>query len=116
MPRPELERLLAGATVVACPSRREGFGLVCAEAMARGRAVVASDVGGLRDLVEHERTGLLVPPQDPPALRAALERLLSDEALRARFGKAARIRVTELCAWSAVTERTIAVYRQALSR
>ena len=69
MPRPELERLLAGATVVACPSRREGFGIVCAEAMARGRAVVASDVGGLRDLVEHERTGLLVPPQDPPALR-----------------------------------------------
>ena len=83
MPRPELERLLAGAAVVACPSRREGFGIVCAEAMARGRAVVASDVGGLKDLVEHERTGLLVPPQDPAALRAALERLLADEQLRA---------------------------------
>ena len=116
VPRPELERLLAGATVVACPSRREGFGIVCAEAMARGRAVVASNVGGLRDLVEHERTGLLVPPQDPPALRAALERLLADEALRARLGKAARIHVTGLCAWDAVTERTIAVYGQALSR
>ncbi len=115
VPRPELERLLAGATVVACPSRREGFGLLCAEAMARGRAVVASDVGGLKDLVEHERTGLLVPPQDPPALRAALERLLADEKLRANLGAAAREHVTKLCSWPAVTEATIAVYRRALA-
>ncbi len=115
VPRPELERLLAGAAVVACPSRREGFGIVCAEAMARGRAVVGSDVGGLKDLVEHERTGLLVPPEDPPALRAALERLLADEKLRASLGKAARKHVTELCSWPAVTEATIAVYRRALA-
>ncbi len=115
-PRPELERLLAGATVVACPSRREGFGIVCAEAMARGRAVVASDVGGLRDLVEHERTGLLLPPQDPAALRAALDRLLADPKLRATLGTAARAHVSELCAWDRVTAETIAVYRRALER
>ncbi len=116
VPRPEYERLLGEATVVACPSRREGFGVVCAEAMARGRAVVASAVGGLLDLVEHERTGLLVPPEDPAALRTALERLLADEALRNELGTAARARVTDLCAWDAVTERTIAVYRRALER
>ena len=116
VPRQELGRLLAGAAVVACPSRREGFGVACAEAMAYGRAVVASDVGGLRDLVRDGETGLLVPPRDPAALRAALDRLLGDPGLRARLGAAAREHVRELCDWNRITEETIAVYRRALTR
>ena len=76
LPHEELERRYERAAVVACPSHREGFGVVCAEAMAHGRPVVAGDVGGLRDLVVHEETGLLVPPGDVGALRDALERLL----------------------------------------
>ena len=114
--RPEFERLLAGAAVVACPSRREGFGVACAEAMSYGRAVVASDVGGLRDLVRHEDTGLVVPPRDPAALRAALDRLLADPELRARLGAAAREHVRTLCDWSRITDETVAVYRRALAR
>ena len=114
VPRRELEGLYAGAAVVVCPSRREGFGVVCAEAMAHGRPVVASAVGGLTDLVVHEETGLLVPPRDPAALRAALERLLGDRDLRARLGAAARERVARLCAWERVTDATLAVYRDAL--
>ena len=78
VPHEELERLYERAAVVACPSHREGFGVVCAEAMAYGRPVVAGDVGGLRDLVVHEETGLLVPPGDVEALRDALRRLLAD--------------------------------------
>ena len=78
VPHDELERLFARAAVVVCPSHREGFGVVCAEAMAHGRPVVATAVGGLRDLVVDGETGLLVPPRDPAALRAALERLLGD--------------------------------------
>ena len=113
--RPELGRLYARAAAVACPSRREGFGVVCAEAMAHGRPVVASAVGGLLDLVVHEETGLLVPPRDPPALRAALERLLADRPLREQLGAAARKRVAELCSWDAVTDATIRVYERALS-
>jgi glycosyltransferase involved in cell wall biosynthesis len=113
VPREELERLLAGAAVVACPSRREGFGLICAEAMAYGRPVVASAVGGLLDLVRDGETGLLVPPRDPAALRAALERLLADADLRARLGAAAREHVRELCDWDRVTAETIAVYERA---
>ena len=70
------------AAVVACPSRREGYGVVAREAMAYGRPVVATAVGGLLDAVEDGVTGLLVPPRDPAALRAAIERLLGDAELR----------------------------------
>jgi glycosyltransferase involved in cell wall biosynthesis len=113
LPRDELERLYNRAAVVACPSHREGFGVVCAEAMAHGRAVVASDVGGLRDLVVDGETGLLVPPRDVAALRNALERLLAEPALRRRLGAAGRERVREVCAWSSVTDATVAAYEDA---
>src|SRR6202022_758535 len=76
VPHDELLRLYGRAAVVACPSHREGFGVVCAEAMAQGRPVVAGAVGGLLDLVVDEETGLLVEPGDVGALRNALERLL----------------------------------------
>jgi glycosyltransferase involved in cell wall biosynthesis len=109
----ELSRLYARAAIVACPSRREGFGLACAEAMAHGRPVVASAVGGLLDLVLHEQTGLLAPPRNPPALRAALERLLADRALRRRLGAAARAHVERLCSWPRVTQRLLALYEEA---
>jgi glycogen synthase len=112
----DLARLYGRATVVVCPSRREGFGVVCAEAMAHGRAVVASAVGGLLDLVKHEETGLLVPPRNPRALREAIDRLLSDAALRRRLGHAAREHVASLCSWPAVTDATHGVYRRALAR
>ena len=113
--RERLNALLAGAAVVACPSRREGFGVVAAEAAAWGKPVVAGDVGGLRDVVVHEETGLLVPPRDPPALRAALERLLADPELRRRLGAAARERAAARFRWDAVVEATLAAYRDALA-
>jgi glycosyltransferase involved in cell wall biosynthesis len=116
VPRDELARLYAAASVVCVPSRREGFGLACAEAMAHGRPVVATAVGGLTDLVEHEVTGLVVPPRDPAALRAAIERLLGDRALRARLGAAARAHVAGHCAWERVTSLTLAAYERALGR
>jgi glycosyltransferase involved in cell wall biosynthesis len=116
LPPQELAMLYARAAVVACPSHREGFGLACAEAMSHGRAVVASDVGGLRDLVIDGETGLLVPPRDIPALRSALERLLADRELRRRLGANARERVRGLCSWQRVTDETIAAYERALER
>ena len=111
----ELHRLYDRAAVVVCPSRREGFGVVCAEAMAHGRAVVASAVGGLLDLVRHEETGLLVPPRNPTALRSALERLLADAPLRARLGAAGRQHVGALCSWQSITRATLDVYRDAVA-
>jgi glycosyltransferase involved in cell wall biosynthesis len=103
------------AAVVVCPSRREGYGVVAREAMAHGRPVVATAVGGLSEAVEHERTGLLVPPGDAQALRAAIERLLADAPLRARLGAAARERAGERFSWAAATEATLAAYEAALS-
>jgi len=115
VPHDELLGLYARASVVACPSHREGFGVVCAEAMAHGRPVVAGAVGGLLDLVVDGQTGLLVPPRDPVALRAALERLLADSALRHRLGVAGRDRARRLLSWKTVTDATIAAYREALA-
>jgi alpha-maltose-1-phosphate synthase len=110
LPHDELRRRYVRAAVVACPSRREGFGVVAAEAMAHGRPVVASAVGGLLDLVSDEKTGLLVPPGDVGALRAALERLLGDPALRRRLGEAGRDHARAELAWDTVVERTLEAY------
>jgi glycosyltransferase involved in cell wall biosynthesis len=109
----ELQLLYARAAVVACPSHREGFGVACLEAMAHGRPVVASAVGGLLDLVVDGETGIVVPPRDPVALRSALERLLADPELRRRLGEAGRRRARDHFSWDAVTDATLAAYTEA---
>ena len=89
-----LETTLARGWVHAVPSRwPEPFGLTATEAMMRGTAVVASDIGGLAESVTHESTGLLAPAGDERALADALVRLLSDRPLAERFGAAGRERV-----------------------
>jgi glycosyltransferase involved in cell wall biosynthesis len=82
--------------------------------MAYGRPVVASAVGGLLDLVVDGQTGLLVPPGDVGALRAALQRLLADAELRRRLGAAARKRAREELSWEHTTDLTVAVYERVL--
>jgi glycosyltransferase involved in cell wall biosynthesis len=114
VPHDQLGPLYGRAAVVAVPSRREGFGVACAEAMAHGRPVVAGAVGGLLDLVVPEETGLLVPPGDVVALREALRRLLADEELRARLGANARRRAEEMLSWDRVTDLTLQAYEEAL--
>jgi glycosyltransferase involved in cell wall biosynthesis len=113
--RAELELAYARAAVVACPSRREGYGVVAREAMAVGRPVVATAVGGLVDAIEDGLTGRLVEPGDPAALRAAIEGLLADEALRLRLGAAAREAARARFSWEVSTQETIAAYRDALA-
>lgn len=93
--RDDVGDLLAACDVFVLPSRREGLGVAALEAMAAGRAVVASRVGGLQDAVVDERTGLLVPPEDATALAAALARLLRDRSLRDRLGAAGPGRVAQ---------------------
>ena len=109
----ELAERYRRAAVVVCPSRSEGFGVVCAEAMAHGKPVVATSVGGLKELVRHARTGFLVEPRNPAALRVAVNLLLGDEELRRRLGANARAEAARF-AWPAVTEATVDAYHSAL--
>ncbi|MFL5918619.1 MAG: glycosyltransferase family 4 protein [Gaiellaceae bacterium] len=113
VPHDELQRLYRRAAVVACPSRREGFGVACLEAMAHGRPVVATSVGGLRDLVVDGETGLVVPPRDAAALRTALQRLLAEPELRRRLGAAGRERARTQFSWRTVTDATLDAYADA---
>ena len=80
--------------IFALPSAWEGISLALLEAMAAGLPVVATAVGGTPEVVLDEQTGLLTPPGDPQAMAAALERLLSDPALRQEMGAAGQARVS----------------------
>jgi glycosyltransferase involved in cell wall biosynthesis len=114
VPPTEVGGYLERASVVVCPSRREGYGVVAREAMAHGRPVIATAVGGLPDVVIDGETGLLVPPCDVAGLRSALERLLADAELRRRLGAAARSYAVEHLGLDAAAAATVAAYSRAL--
>jgi glycosyltransferase involved in cell wall biosynthesis len=105
--------LYRGSAVVAVPSRWEGLPLVCLEAMASGRAVVASRVDGIPDAVVDGETGLLVPRDDPERLAAALTALLSDPARCVRFGERARVIVQRDLTWETVAQRYMSTLAEA---
>jgi glycosyltransferase involved in cell wall biosynthesis len=95
VPQQELIRLYRKASLCVIPSHYESFGLVALEAMACGVAVVASQTGGLPEVIENGSTGLLVPPGDANALAEAIGQLLSDPVKRARMGEAGSARARE---------------------
>jgi glycosyltransferase involved in cell wall biosynthesis len=93
--REDVADLLASSDLFVLPSRSEAFPNSVLEAMASGLPVVASAVGGLLDLIDDGRNGLLVPPRDPAALAAAIERLVSQPTLAASLGESARRHVRD---------------------
>jgi glycosyltransferase involved in cell wall biosynthesis len=88
----------------------EGLGVVIIEALAYGRGVIASAAGGITDIVEHERTGLLVPPGDVSALADAIAALAADPERLARLGRAGRAHVEERFSWDAVIGQLVDLY------
>jgi glycosyltransferase involved in cell wall biosynthesis len=84
----ELATLYNGSAIFLVPSHYEGWGLPGAEAMACGAALVSTDNGGVRAYAKHEHNALLVPPQEPAALAAAIVRLSEHTALRRRLAEA----------------------------
>jgi glycosyltransferase involved in cell wall biosynthesis len=109
--RREVPALIRVSDVVVTVPWYEPFGIVPLEAMACGRPVVGSAVGGLLDTVVPGTTGELVPPRHPDALAVALKALLDDPERRRRYGEAGRRRAVELYDWSTVVADTAAVYR-----
>lgn len=110
-PVTDMASLLKNTHILTLPSTYgEGLPKVILEAMACGRPVVATNIPGCREAVMDEETGLLVPPHDPETLAKAIERLITDPALRARMGTAGRARVVTYFSDEVVCAETLNVY------
>jgi starch synthase len=112
LPQREVIQLLTQAAVFACPSLYEPLGIVNLEAMACGTAVVASQVGGIPEVVSDGETGLLVPPDDPDALAGALNSLLDDPRRACQMGERGRERAIADFSWPAIAAQTAALYSE----
>jgi starch synthase len=121
LPRTEVVHLLSSAAVFCCPSIYEPFGIVNLEAMACGTAVVASDVGGIPEIVVPGETGYLVhwSESDPDRfvgdLAARLSEVLESPGLARRFGEAGRRRVLDHFSWGSIAGQTADLYREVVA-
>jgi glycosyltransferase involved in cell wall biosynthesis len=109
----EKAALLASASVVLYPSRAESFGIVFLEAWSFGVPVVGCRAGAVPDVVEHEVSGLLIPPGDATALADSVSRLIADPAEAERLGEEGQRRVREQHTWPAVSQRARRALRAA---
>ena len=107
----DLVNLYNEAAAFACPSVYEPFGIINLEAMACETPVVATRVGGIKEVVVDEETGLLVPPSDPAKLGRAITRILEDPKAATRMGKAGRRHVLQHFTWDRIAQQTLELYR-----
>ena len=114
--RDDMVDVLAQAHIVCLPSYGEGLPKALLEAAACGRAIVATDVPGCREIVRNEDSGLLVPVRDAVALAHALERVIGDRALRKHLGERARARATADFSSDVVAQATLALYAELLGQ
>ncbi|HVB34904.1 MAG TPA: glycosyltransferase family 4 protein [Patescibacteria group bacterium] len=116
LPYPSLHECYKTATVLVCPSIwNEPYGMPVAEAMAAGLPVVATRSGGIPEIVEHEKTGLLVERGDPSSMADAILRLLEDDDLRRSMGRAGRQRVLQHFTWDKTTHNLADLYSELLA-
>ncbi len=114
VPHADMPALFGAADVVVQVPWFTGFGRAAVEALACGRPVIASAVGGQLETVEHGINGIIVPARDPHALHDALRKLVTDGRARAVLGNAARPRTLDRFGWPRVTEATLEAYDRAL--
>jgi glycosyltransferase involved in cell wall biosynthesis len=112
--RHDVPSLLRGFDLFVLPSVSEGLPITILEAMAAGKAVIATEVGGVPELVEHGVTGLLVPPRDPTALGAALISLLGDRPRRSAMGRSGRQRLARAFNAERMVAETDALFQRLL--
>jgi glycogen synthase len=113
VPWPELPPYYQRASLFVMPSYYESFGIACLEAMSFGLPVVATLAGGLPEVIQNDRTGILVPPGQPTALADAILDLLEDGEKRRRFGLAGRERVLDEFTAEKIADATLNVYAEA---
>jgi len=111
-----LDQCYAECDIFVAPSRYESFGLILVEAMRHGKAVVACDIGGMREVVTNDETGLLVRPEDTEALAAAIGALAANKELRTRLGQRALETYMTTFTRAATAERALRFYRDILGR
>ena len=111
----DLPEFYGAADIVAIPSLKEATSIAGLEAMASACAVVATNVGGLPEIIEDGVSGLLVPPRDPEALALAIARLIETPELRKQLGLAARARVEHKFTWEQVASETTRAYERAIA-
>jgi glycosyltransferase involved in cell wall biosynthesis len=129
LPRGDVIQMYSHAAVFCCPSVYEPFGIINLEAMACETAVVASAVGGIKEVVVQGETGLLVDPhlrpgtfepEDPEKfardLAMAINTVALDEQLGTDFGRSGRRRVEERFSWAAIAEQTVRLYRSLIEQ
>lgn len=114
-PQPALADFYRNATALVIPSVDEGLGLVAVEAQLCETPVVASESGGLPDIVQHDRTGVLVPPRDPGAVARALDDLLANPERRHTLGAAGRLHALANFAPESVARRYADIYKDAIA-
>lgn len=114
--RNDLAWLLPELDCIVHPAEREGLGVAVLEALSCRVPVVASAVGGLVDIIEHESTGLLVDLGDDEGLLAALRRMVQDPGLRQRLGEAGRRRVETAFSVGSMTTGNLSIYREVMKR
>jgi glycogen(starch) synthase len=114
LPTEEVDRQLQGADLFVAPSLYESFGLIFLEAMRWGTPVIGTRAGGIPEVVEDGKSGLLVPPNDARALTSALVILLQNADLRRRIGEAGRSRVESMFSDRIMAARVASLYGRAV--
>ncbi len=112
VPQADLRTIYNRASVVVLNSTEEGFGLALTEAMLCRRAVIGADSGGIVDIIEHEKTGLLFEPDNVPALTEAIVRILKDEQLRSRLAEAGYQKALNGFSSDAAAKKFAELYRE----
>ena len=115
LPDQDLIELTLSSDVLVVPSIYEPFGIVALEGMAAGIPVVASNAGGLNEIIEHDRTGFLAYRENPNSIAWGVNKILSDSGYASWLVQNAKRKIQEFYSWDAMAKRTIEVYEKAIS-
>ena len=116
VPNATMPQFYAASDIAVLPSLMEATSISGLESLSSGLPLIGTNIGGIPEIIAHEKTGILIEPRNPEQLAEQINRLLADEALRNRLGNAARKRIEEEFSWSVIAERTLEVYEKVMEK